>query len=220
MSSAVDLSVPPICTNSSFSARFQQVLADMRRGHPVLLVDDFDRENEADLIVAAERITIPIMAMLIRECSGIVCLCLADETADRLELPLMVSHNESRFGTAFTVTIEAREGVTTGVSAQDRVTTIRAAISEDARPGDLVRPGHVFPLRAARNGVLARQGHTEGAVDLAVMAGLKPMAVLCELTNPDGSMAKGEQISRFAESHGMVTLSIEELIQHRLHGSD
>jgi len=192
----------------------------MRRGHPVILVDDFDRENEADLIVAAQRITTSVMAILIRECSGIVCLCLADKIADRLELPAMVPHNESRFGTAFTVTIDAREGVTTGVSAQDRVTTIRAATAEDARPVDLVRPGHVFPLRAARNGVLSRRGHTEGAVDLAVMAGLQPTALLCELTNPDGSMAKGEQICRFAESHQMVMLSIEELAEHRLRGTE
>lgn len=215
MSSTVDLPVSSICTNLPFTLRFQQALADMRRGHPVILVDDFDRENEADLIVAAERITTPVMAMLIRECSGIVCLCLEDKIADGLDLPMMVSHNESHFKTAFTVTIEARDGVTTGVSAQDRVTTIRTAIAAGARPVDLVRPGHVFPLRAAQNGVLSRRGHTEGAVDLAVMAGLGPTAVLCELTNPDGTMAKGQQISRFAELHQMVMLSIDELVEQR-----
>src|SRR6266567_6571395 len=161
-----------------FEIRFQRALDDMRRGHPVILVDDFDRENEADLIVAAEKITPATMAVLIRECSGIVCLCLTQETLDRLQVPLMVPNNESRFRTAFTVTIEAREGVTTGVSAQDRVTTIRAAIADDAKPSDLVSPGHVFPLRAAAGGVLARQGHTEGSVDLARMAGLKPAAIL------------------------------------------
>ena len=199
-----------------FQARLARALDDMRRGHPVILVDDFDRENEADLIVAAERISVGAMAMLIRECSGIVCLCLTDETCDRLELPLMVQNNESQFRTAFTVTIEAREDVTTGFSAQDRVTTIRAAVADGAEARDLVRPGHVFPLRAARGGVLARPGHTEGSVELARMAGLKPAAVLCEITNPDGSMAKGNDIVRFAEEHDMVVLSIAELVAERL----
>jgi 3,4-dihydroxy 2-butanone 4-phosphate synthase len=201
----------------SFEERFQQALQDMRRGHPVVLVDDFDRENEGDLIVAAEKITTANMAMLIRECSGIVCLCLQGETLDRLNIPLMVQNNESRFHTAFTVSIEAREGVTTGVSAKDRATTILTAIADDAQASDIVSPGHVFPLRAAAGGVLARTGHTEGSVDLARMAGLKPAAVLCELTNPDGTMTKGDQISRFAEEHRMVVLSIAELVERRLH---
>jgi 3,4-dihydroxy 2-butanone 4-phosphate synthase len=201
---------------NSFEDRFQRALADMRRGHPVVLVDDFDRENEADLIVAAEKITPASMAMLIRECSGIVCLCLPGETVDRLELPLMVQNNESRYRTAFTVSIEAREGVTTGVSAKDRVTTILAAVADGAKASDLVSPGHVFPLRAAVGGVLGRTGHTEGSVELAQMAGLKAAAVLCELTNPDGTMAKGEQIEHFASRHGMVVLSIAELVAVRL----
>lgn len=199
-----------------FDKRFLRALNDMRRGHPVILVDDFDRENEADLIVAAEMITPATMALLIRECSGIVCLCLTGETLDRLQIPLMVPNNESRFRTAFTITIEAREGVTTGVSAQDRVTTIRTAIADDARPSDLVSPGHVFPLRAAEGGVLARTGHTEGSVELARMAGLKPAAILCEITNPDGTMAKGDDIDLFAARHDMVVLSIAELVEHRL----
>ena len=199
-----------------FEERFSQALADMRQGHPVILVDDFDRENEADLIVAAEKLTPATMSVLIRECSGIVCLCLPQETLDRLELPLMVKTNGSRFQTAFTVSIEAREGVTTGVSAQDRVTTIRAAIREGAQPSDLVSPGHVFPLRASEGGVLTRQGHTEGAVELARLAGLKPAAVLCEITNPDGTMAKGDEIDEFAERHEMVVLSIAELAGYRL----
>jgi 3,4-dihydroxy 2-butanone 4-phosphate synthase len=199
-----------------FEKRFHQALADMRRGHPVILVDDFDRENEADLIVAAEKISTATMALLIRECSGIVCLCLTEETLDRLEVPLMVPNNESHFRTAFTVSVEAREGVTTGVSAQDRVTTIRAAIANDAEPSDLVRPGHVFPLRAARGGVLARMGHTEGSVDLARLAGLKPAAILSEITNPNGTMAKGDDIDQFAIEHDMVVLSIAELLEHRL----
>ncbi|HEY0308276.1 MAG TPA: 3,4-dihydroxy-2-butanone-4-phosphate synthase [Acidobacteriaceae bacterium] len=219
MSAASSIPVVPGFISIPFEERFQQALTDMRRGHPVVLVDAFDRENEADLIVAAEKISVATMAMLIRECSGIVCLCLTGEAADRLDLPMMVPKNESRFQTAFTVTIEARVGVTTGVSAKDRVTTIQAAIAENARPEDIVRPGHVFPLRAADGGVLRRGGHTEGSVDLAILAGMKPAAVLCELTNPDGTMTKGEQIHQFAKRHQMVVLSIEELIEHRLHGT-
>jgi len=212
--SAVTAMLEPVATPSE--VRFQRALDDMRRGHPVILVDDFDRENEGDLIVAAEKLSVASMAVLIREGSGIVCLCLPGETLDRLQLPLMVENNESRYRTAFTVSIEAREGVTTGVSAQDRVTTIRTAIADDAQPSDLVSPGHVFPLRAADGGVLARTGHTEGSVELARMAGLKPAAVLCEITNPDGTMAKGEDIDRFAKTRDMVVLSIAELVQHRL----
>jgi 3,4-dihydroxy 2-butanone 4-phosphate synthase len=215
MSSVLEPAVSSLSMQRPFAERLEQALADMRSGHPVVLVDDFDRENEADLIVAAERLTTPAMAMMIRECSGIVCLCLDEEIADRLELPLMVAHNESRYQTAFTVTIEARHGVTTGVSAQDRVTTIQAAVADGARAEDLARPGHVFPLRAVRGGVLQRRGHTEGSVDLAVMAGLKPAAVLCELTNPDGTMTKGDQIARFAERRQMTILSIAELAEHR-----
>jgi 3,4-dihydroxy 2-butanone 4-phosphate synthase len=198
-----------------FQKRFQQALADMRRGHPVILMDDFDRENEADLIVAAEMISVQTMALMIRECSGIVCLCLTEDVLSRLDLPPMVSDNQSRFQTAFTVSIEARRGVTTGVSAQDRVTTIRAAIADGAQPADLARPGHVFPLRAVPGGILHRKGHTEGSVDLALMAGMKPAAVLSEITNPDGTMAKGEGIQLFAELHQMTVLTIEELVQYR-----
>lgn len=202
-----------------FEVRLTQALEDMCRGHPVLLVDDFDRENEADLIVAADQISVSAMAMLIRECSGIVCLCLTPQICDHLELPLMVSNNDSRFKTAFTVTIEAREGVSTGVSAADRVTTIRAAIADNAVASHLARPGHIFPLRAAAGGVLERQGHTEGSVELARLAGLKPAAVLCELTNPDGTMAKGTEIELFAATHNMVMLSIAELVDHRIKNS-
>ncbi len=198
-----------------FENRLRRALSDMRLGRPVILADDFDREDEADLIVAAETISVPAMALLIRECSGIVCLCLTEETLTRLQLPQMVSDNESRFQTGFAVTIDARDGITTGVSAQDRVTTIKAAIKPGAQPSDLVRPGHVFPLRAAPGGVLTRQGHTEGSVDLARMAGIKPAAVLCEITNPDGTMAKGRQVEQFAMRHGLVALSIAELVEHR-----
>ncbi len=201
-----------------FEERLHRALRDMRSGRPIILVDDFDRENEADLIVAAETISVQAMALFIREGSGIVCLCLTEKTLARLELPQMVSNNESCFQTGFTVTIDARKGVTTGVSAQDRVTTIRAAIGDNAQPGDLVRPGHVFPLRAAPGGILTRQGHTEGSVDLARMAGMKPAAVICEITNPDGTMAKGNDVEQFARSHGFVMLSIAELAgHHRFH---
>jgi 3,4-dihydroxy 2-butanone 4-phosphate synthase len=213
------LSFPSVSTKLPSAAlsveeRFHRALDDMRLGRPVILVDDFDRENEADLIAAADTISVPTMALFIREGSGIVCLCLTDETLDRLELPQMVSENESCYQTAFAVTIDARAGITTGVSAQDRVTTIRAAVRSNAKPRNLVRPGHVFPLRAAPGGVLVRQGHTEGSVELAVMAGMKPAAVLCEITNPDGTMAKGAEVDRFAERHGLVILSIAELVDH------
>lgn len=198
-----------------FELRLSRAMEDMRAGHPVILVDNFDRENEADLIVAAERLSERVMAVLIRECSGIVCLCLTEEKLSQLELPQMVANNESCYQTAFTVTIDARDGISTGVSAADRVRTIRTAIAQDASPEDLVRPGHVFPLRAVAGGVQARQGHTEGAVELAKLAGLSPAAVLCEITNPDGTMAKGEDIVRFAEEFGCVVLSISELVAYR-----
>jgi len=196
----------------------QDALQAMREGRPVILMDDADRENEADLIVAAEKLTVPTMALLIRECSGIVCLCLTKEAVRMLELPPMVSRNESRFSTAFTVSIEARQGVTTGVSAVDRVATIRAAIAENATPNDLVRPGHVFPLCAHEHGVLGRRGHTEGAVDLARLAGLRPAAVLCELMNPDGTMARGEVIGRFAQKHDLPVITIDDLMRLRRQG--
>jgi 3,4-dihydroxy 2-butanone 4-phosphate synthase len=202
-------------TSTDLSTRVHAALDAMRAAVPVVLLDDADRENEADLIVAADRLTVETMALMIRECSGIVCLCLSAERVRELELPPMASENGSRFGTAFTVSIEARHGVTTGVSAADRVTTIRAAVAPDARPSDLVRPGHVFPLRATPGGVLARAGHTEGSVDLAVLAGLSPAAVLSELMNPDGTMMRGEQIERFAALHGMPILTIADLIAWR-----
>jgi 3,4-dihydroxy 2-butanone 4-phosphate synthase len=198
--------------------RLRIALDAIRHGRAVILLDDDDRENEGDLIVAAERLTVPMMATMIRECSGIVCLCLPDEQLQKLTLPPMVARNESRYGTAFTVSIEARYGVTTGVSAADRVATIRAAISRDAGPGDLVSPGHVFPLRAAPGGVLARRGHTEGAVELARLAGLQPAAVLCELMNEDGSMMRGDALVAFSRAHGFPMLTIDELVEYRQQG--
>lgn len=206
---------PTALTPDSLESRIHAALDAMRTGLPVILLDDFDRENEADLIIAADQLTVETMALLIRECSGIVCLCLPGATVDALQLPPMAADNGSRYGTPFTVSIEARDGVTTGVSALDRVTTIRAAIAPDAKPEHLVRPGHVFPLRAAPGGVLTRKGHTEGSVDLAILAGLRPAAVLCELMNPDGTMMRGAQIDAFAALHGMPMLTIAEMIEWR-----
>ena len=199
----------------SLESRMHAALDAMRAGVPVILLDDFDRENEADLIVATDRLSVETMALMIRECSGIVCLCLTADKVRELELPPMAAENGSKYGTPFTVSIEARHGVTTGVSAADRVTTIRAACAPNARPEDVVRPGHVFPLRAAPGGVLMRAGHTEGSVDLAQLAGLSPSAVLCELMNPDGTMMRGDAIEQFAQLHGMPILTIAELIAWR-----
>jgi 3,4-dihydroxy 2-butanone 4-phosphate synthase len=199
-----------------FEQRIAQALEDMRQGKPVLVMDDFDRENEADLIVAAETLNVETMARMIRDGSGIVCLTLTNELADHLELPPMVTDNSSQFKTAFTVTIEAAEGVTTGVSAKDRTTTIHAAVKDGAAASDLNRPGHVFPLRARDGGVLTRRGHTEGSVDLARLAGLKPAGVLCEVTNPDGSMASGIQVLSYAQTHNLTLITIEEIVQYRL----
>ncbi len=195
--------------------RVKKALAALRAGEGVLVVDDEDRENEGDLIYSAEHLTPKQMALMIRECSGIVCLCLTDEKVKMLGLPPMVEHNNSANQTAFTISIEAKEGVTTGVSAVDRVTTIKAAISSGARPEDLCHPGHVFPLRAHPSGVLARRGHTEGTVDLMKLAGLTPAGVLCELTNPDGTMSLLPQIIDFANKHCMVVLTIEDIVQYR-----
>jgi 3,4-dihydroxy 2-butanone 4-phosphate synthase len=214
-SPSVFSAVSPQCASPfeiPLSERLPKALDELRAGRPIVLMDDEDRENEADLIFAAQSITHSAMAMLIRDCSGIVCLCLADEMLQRLSLAPMVASNESRYGTAFTVSIEAREGVTTGVSAKDRVTTILAALTGDPRA--IVSPGHVFPLRAQAGGVLTRRGHTEGSVDLARLAGLSPAGVLCELTNPDGSMTKGLQVYQYAQAHALVVLSIAELADY------
>ncbi|EFL50898.1 3,4-dihydroxy-2-butanone 4-phosphate synthase [Solidesulfovibrio fructosivorans JJ]] len=187
----------------------------MRQGKGVVVTDDADREDEGDLIFAAETLTIPQMAMLIRECSGIVCLCLTGEKAEQLELTPMVTVNTCKNRTAFTITIEAAEGVTTGVSASDRVTTVKTAIAPNAKPCDLAHPGHVFPLVAKPGGVLERRGHTEATVDLARLAGFSPCGVLCELTNPDGTMAKGAQIQRFAEANGFPLVTVAALAAYR-----
>lgn len=200
-----------------FSAieRVEAAINSLRDGRGILLVDDENRENEGDLIFPAEQITIPQMALMIRECSGIVCLCLTSDKATLLELNLMVTHNTSRYGTNFTTSIEASEGVTTGVSAADRVTTIKTAINSKATPQHLCKPGHIFPLIAKDGGVFERDGHTEGSVDLMKLAGLQPYAVLCELTNIDGSMAKRPEIEVFSQKHNYPVVSILDIKEYR-----
>ncbi|MBR9729095.1 3,4-dihydroxy-2-butanone-4-phosphate synthase [Shewanella intestini] len=195
--------------------RVEKALVALREGKGVLLLDDEDRENEGDIICSSENLTAKQMALMIREGSGIVCLCLTDEQADKLELPPMVKNNNSANQTAFTVSIEAKEGVTTGVSAKDRVTTVKTATAADAKASDLAHPGHVFPLRARAGGVMTRRGHTEGTVDLMQMAGLKPSGVLCEVTNEDGTMAKAPEIVAFGIKHDMPVLTIEDMVLYR-----
>lgn len=194
--------------------RVENALIALKEGRGVLLLDDEDRENEGDIIYSVEHLTNAQMALMIRECSGIVCLCLSEEQADKLELPPMVENNNSANQTAFTVSIEAKIGVTTGVSAQDRVTTIKTAANPTAKATDLARPGHVFPLRARKGGVMTRRGHTEGTIDLMQMAGLQPAGVLCELTNPDGTMSKTPEIIAFGKLHNMPVLTIEDMVEY------
>jgi 3,4-dihydroxy 2-butanone 4-phosphate synthase len=197
--------------SSLLHQRIDAAIAAMRAGIPVVVLDDHDRENEADLVVAAETLTRDVMARMIHDTSGIVCLCLDDETVRRLDLPPMAARNECRNGTAFTVSIDARHGISTGVSAADRLVTVRAAIAERATPADLIRPGHIFPLRANPGGVLVRRGHTEGSVDLARLAGLKPAAVIAELMTKDGEMLRSKAAKSYARRHGFPVLTIAEL---------
>ena len=205
-------------SHTAQSASFEKIesaILSLKAGRGIVVTDDEDRENEGDLIFAAETLTVPQMAMLIRECSGIVCLCLTEEKVAALGLPMMTENNRSRFTTAFTVSIEAAEGVTTGVSASDRVTTIRAAIADDASPQSICTPGHVFPLKARAGGVLERAGHTEATVDMMKLAGLNPYGVLCELTNPDGTMMKMKELSAFAEREGFPLVTVEDIRTYR-----
>ena len=195
--------------------RVETALEAIKAGNGVIVTDNEDRENEGDIFFSAQTVTEEQMAILIRECSGIVCLCMKEEKADELELPLMVDNNTSTYGTAFTITIEAAEGVTTGVSAADRVTTVRAASADGAKAEDLNHPGHVFPLRAKNGGVLERDGHTEANVELMEMAGLKPMGVLCEITNPDGTMARMPEIIEFSKKYDMPIVTINDIIRYK-----
>ena len=197
-------------------ARIEAALEDIRQGKMVILVDDEDRENEGDLVVAAELVTPETINFMAREGRGLICLSLTEERADELDLPLMVTDNSSSFGTAFTVSIEARHGVTTGISAADRAHTVQVAVADGTTARDLARPGHVFPLRAKKGGVMVRAGQTEGSVDLARLAGLKPAGVICEIMNEDGTMARMPQLETFAASHGLKIISIADLVAYRM----
>jgi 3,4-dihydroxy 2-butanone 4-phosphate synthase / GTP cyclohydrolase II len=193
----------------------EDALVALRRGEMVLVVDDEDRENEGDLIMAAERVTPSAVAFMVRHTTGLLCVAMPDERADELDLPLMVTKGNDPKGTAFTVTVDLREGVTTGVSAVDRAATIAALADPATQPADLTRPGHVFPLRARPGGVLQRAGHTESAVDLCRLAGLTPAGLLAEVTNDDGTMARRPQLARFAAKHGLVTVTVADLVRYR-----
>ncbi len=193
-----------------------EAIDDIRRGKMVILVDDEDRENEGDLCMAAEKVTPEAINFMARFGRGLICLSLSPEMVDRLDLPMMVSKNKSPFQTAFTVSIEARRGVTTGISAADRARTIVTAIADGVKPDDIVSPGHIFPLRAKKGGVLVRTGQTEGSVDLARLAGMKPAGVICEVMNEDGTMSRMPDLEKFAEEHGVKIVTVADLINYRM----
>lgn len=194
----------------------ESAIVAMREGRMIILVDDEDRENEGDLVCAAEGVTPELINFMAKHGRGLICLSLTQERLEELQIPLMVQRNSSQFETAFTVTIEARDGVTTGISAADRAHTIQVAVADATKPEDLVRPGHIFPLRARPGGVLVRTGQTEGSVDLARLAGLKPAAVICEILNDDGTMARMGDLEAFAAEHELPIVSIADLIEYRL----
>ncbi len=196
--------------------RVTRALEDIRHGKMVILVDDEDRENEGDLVFAADLVTPEHINFMATHARGLICLAMDDSLIDKLELPMMVRDNQASLGTAFTVSIEARHGVSTGISARDRATTIRAAIADDASPAGVVSPGHVFPLRARKGGVLVRTGQTEGSVDLARMAGRKPAGVICEIMREDGEMARRPELEEFGKKHGLLLLSVADMIAYRL----
>ncbi len=198
------------------SASIHRALEDLRQGKMIVLFDHENRENEGDLVLAAEKVTAGTINFMAQYGRGLVCLALAEEDIRRLKLPMMVEHATNPFNTAFTVSIEAAEGVTTGISAADRAHTIKVAINPQSGPKDIVTPGHIFPLQARRGGILERMGQTEGSTDLMRLAGLKPAAVICEIMNPDGSMARFPDLEKFAKQHQLSLLSIRDLIQYRL----
>src|SRR6266446_6389190 len=197
-------------------ATVEEALEEIRQGRQIVLVDDEDRENEGDLTMAAEKITPQAVNFMARYGRGLICLALTEERCNELELPLMVEKNTSNYGTAFTVSIEARGRVTTGISAHDRSETVRVAIDPKTRPADLLRPGHIFPLRAKKGGVLKRAGQTEASVDLAAIAGMNPSAVICEIMNEDGTMARLADLREFAIKHGLKIISVADIIQYRM----
>jgi 3,4-dihydroxy 2-butanone 4-phosphate synthase/GTP cyclohydrolase II len=194
----------------------KEAIVDIKSGRMVVLVDDEDRENEGDLCMAAEFVTPEAINFMARYGRGLICMSLSEDLADKLHLYPMVRDNRSRFGTAFTVSIEAKRGVSTGISAADRATTIKAAVADDARPEDLVSPGHVFPIRARKGGVLVRTGQTEGSVDLARLAGMKPAGVICEIMKDDGTMARLPDLEVFAREHNLKIVTIADLIDFRM----
>jgi 3,4-dihydroxy 2-butanone 4-phosphate synthase/GTP cyclohydrolase II len=194
----------------------EQAIKDIRQGKMVILVDDEDRENEGDLCMAAEKITSEAINFMATYGRGLICLSLTPEKVDALDLPLMVDHNTSPFETGFTVSIEARCGVTTGISAADRATTVLTAVRDGAKPTDLVRPGHIFPLRARKGGVMVRTGQTEGSVDLARLAGLRPSGVICEIMDDDGTMARMPSLKKFSQKHGIGIVTIADLVEYRM----
>lgn len=196
-------------------ANVPEIIAELRAGRMVILVDEEDRENEGDLVLAAEYVTPEAINFMVTHARGLVCLTLTEERCRQLDLPLMASRNGARFGTNFTQSIEAAEGVDTGISAADRARTIQVAVARDARPSDLVQPGHIFPVQAVRGGVLVRAGHTEAGCDLTALAGLTPAAVICEVLNPDGTMARLPDLKKFARQHGIKIGTIADLIQYR-----
>lgn len=195
--------------------RVLAAINSLRRGGGIIVCDDPERENEGDLIFAADFLSEGQVAQMIRDCSGIICLCLPPEKVEELGLEMMTEKNSSRFGTNFTVSIEARAGVTTGVSAADRLATVKAACKENAQKSDLAIPGHIFPLKSNPDGVLGRAGHTEATVDMVRLAGLSPFGVLCEITNPDGTMAKGRDIENYAALHKLPVVGVGDIIKVR-----
>ncbi|HEX8746196.1 MAG TPA: 3,4-dihydroxy-2-butanone-4-phosphate synthase [Pyrinomonadaceae bacterium] len=197
-------------------ASIEEAARDIREGRMVIIVDDEDRENEGDLVCAAEKITPEMINFMATHARGLICMPLTEERCDELHLTMQVADNTSFLGTAFTVSIEARRGVTTGISAADRATTILTAVDPKTRPQDLARPGHVFPLRARKGGVLVRPGQTEASVDLARIAGLYPAGVICEIMNPDGTMARMPELESFAAEHDLKIISVAELVRYRI----
>jgi 3,4-dihydroxy 2-butanone 4-phosphate synthase/GTP cyclohydrolase II len=197
-------------------ATIEEAIEEIRRGRMVILMDDKDRENEGDLCMAAEKVTSTAINFMATHGRGLICLPLTEERVRHLGISMMVSENTSPFGTAFTVSVDAAAGITTGISAADRAKTIVAAIADDAKPQDLVTPGHIFPLRARDGGVLVRAGQTEGSVDLARLAGLKPAGVICEIMKDDGTMARQPDLMKFARKHRLKVVTIADLIQYRL----
>src|SRR5574340_279602 len=194
----------------------EEAIEDIKKGKMVILVDDEDRENEGDLTMAAEKVTPEAINFMAKHGRGLICLSLTPERVEHLQLPMMTTDNTSSFGTAFTISIEAKKGVTTGISAADRAITIRTAIDPRSGPEDLARPGHVFPLRARPGGVLQRAGQTEGSVDLARLAGLSPAGVICEIMNDDGTMSRVPQLTEFAKKFGLKIVTVKDLIAYRV----